>query len=172
MRVYNGEIRPEGIITGKSTDLKEAYIRDGLQFTLGKHFVRLGNCEFRNVKVLLQYQTEPLIKLAEQNGEFLLSTRFYDCSGELVFWMSSNKYWAKHEFSVTSQKNQLLISNIGSDNSLRIWQQDDFLNIESKNYVKGMALHFTPTRCKLGNSVFESKAVSNCLVGVQIGSPI
>jgi hypothetical protein len=167
-QVHRNEINTEELVFRKSTHVKGDRISGGLHFEF-RNEIRLGNAKFINVPILIQYKTEPIIFIRKESNNLFLSTRFYNKNNELIFWMSSNRYWANSNFTVISKKNELIIKNDEDDNiNLRIWQQDDVLNIEGKNYLKGLILDFSPNYIVLGNNKIFSFNVTSCKVGIMI----
>jgi hypothetical protein len=171
-QVHNNEISTEELIKRKSNHTKGDHLAGGVQFDLKQPFVKLGMGQFRNVPILLMYKEEALITLKEFNEEFFLSTRFYNKTGDLIFWMSSNRYWTSSDFYIQSKKGELIIiNNEDENNNLRIWQNNDTLNVEGKIYVGGMLVNLNPMFIQFGTSnpnTFNGINVSNCQVGIWI----
>jgi len=169
-QVHRNEISTEELFKRKSNHSKGDRLSGGIQFELKQPFVRLGNANFRNVPILLMYKEEPLITLREANGEFNLNTRFYNKVGDLIFWMSSNRYWTSSDFSIQSKKNELtIINNKDENNKLRIWQGNNVLNVEGKNYINGMLVNCTPFHVQIGTNMMYGFNATNCLVGICSG---
>lgn len=168
-QTHKGEINIDELKLRKSTHTIGDRLSGGVQFNLTRPIINLGNSHFENVPTLLQLKSEPLITLLEINGKFQLSTRFYNASGELVFWMSSNKYWTNSDFVITSKKDELtIINNALENNRLRIWQDKGSLNLEGTNHINGTILKFTPTIIQIGNSTISSISVKDCQIGILI----
>jgi hypothetical protein len=168
-QVHKDEINLDELIKRKSTHVKDDRLSGGVQFSLAEPNLKLGNAQFRRVPILLKYKEEPIIELIKKNGEFFLTTRFYNNVGELIFWMSSNRYWTNSNFTVMSKKEELVItSDEIENNKLRIWQDAGFLSIEGSNYIKGMVLSFTPTLIRIGNNTIFSLSATDCQVGILI----
>lgn len=168
-QVHNNEINTLELLNRQSTHLKSDRISGGIQFDLTQPNVSLGSAKFINVPVLIQWKDEPLVSLQYKNGEYFLNTRFYDKSGDLIFWMSSNRYWAKSSFTVITKKSELIISNEeSSDTFLHIWQYDQTLNIEGKNFINGNVLDFSPDKIQIGNSIFSAFNAANGKIGIRI----
>ncbi len=169
-QVHRNEISTEELIKRKSNHAKGDRLAGGVQFALKQPLVRLGKAQFRNVPILLMYREKALITIKESNGEFFISTRFYNQTGDLIFWMSSNRYWTSCDFYIQSKKNELIIiNNEDENNNLRIWQSDDALNVEGKNYIGGMLVNFNPMFIQLGTNMFYGFNATNCQVGIAIG---
>ncbi|MGA1978908.1 MAG: HNH endonuclease signature motif containing protein [Bacteroidales bacterium] len=168
-QVHGGEIKTEELEKRKSNHTKGDRIAGGVQFDLKEPIINIGNAQFIHVPILLQFREEPLIELEEKDGEYLLSTRFYNRTGELIFWMSSNRYWTNSSFTIISKREELLIVNNDLEgNKIRIWQNNSTLNIEGANYLNGMALNFNPKFMQIGNSVFYGLSSAYCSVGILI----
>lgn len=132
--------------------------------------MKLGNAQFKEVPTLVKYKKEPIISLSELNNIFYLSTRFYNKEGDLIFWMSSNRFWTVSSFSIQSKKNELIIvNNEDENNKLRIWEMDGALNIEGKNYLNGMLMDFNPSYLRIGNTIIQAFSATKGMVGIAIG---
>ncbi len=168
-QVHRNEINTNDLLNRKSTHSKGDRIAGGVQFELKQPFVKLGNASFMNVPILVQYKDEPLITLKEANGEYYLNTRFHNKVGDLIFWMSSNRYWTSSDFSIQSKKSELtIINNEDDNNSLRIWQGDNVLNVEGKDYINGMLLSCNPLHVQIGTNMIYGMNATNCMVGICI----
>jgi hypothetical protein len=167
-QVHRNEINTNELLLRKSTHVKGDRISGGLHFEFNNE-IRLGNAKFIDVPVLIQYKTEPIIFISKEADNLFLSTRFYNKNNELIFWMSSNRYWTNSIFTVISKKNELIIKNEEDNNTnLRIWQQDNVLNIEGKNYVKSLLLDFSPDYISLGDTKIIGFSATSCGVGIMI----
>lgn len=169
-QVHKNEITIKELIERKSTHAKGDRLSGGVQFEMTEPFVRLGNAQFKDVPILVMYRQEPIISLNEINHLFFLSTRFYNSKGDLIFWMSSNRYWTTSDFSIQSKKDELIIfNNEDENNKLRIWEMNGVLNVEGKNYINGMLMDFNPFYIRIGNSKISAFSATKCTVGVAIG---
>lgn len=168
-QVHKGEIKTEELVQRKSTHLRGDRLSGGTQFEVREQNIKIGSALFKNVPTLLMFKENPLIYFKESNGEYFLSTRFYNKEGELIFWMSSNRYWSQSDFVITSKKVELIIVNEqDANNKLRIWQDDQFLNIEGKNYVNGLIIDFAPSHILVGTTKIFTFNATDCMVGINI----
>lgn len=169
-RVHKGEITDQELLQRKSTHAKGDRISGGIQFELTESYVKLGNAEFRQVPILIMYNDQPIISLRKTNNEFFLSASFYNKEGELVFWMSSNRYWANSDFIVQSRKKEIKIfNNEDADNFLRIWEASGCINVEGKNFINGALIDFDPSYIRLGDMKIRAFSATKCSIGIRIG---
>lgn len=154
-QVHNDEIDQEELIKRKSTHVKGDHISGSIQFALKESVFKLGDAFITNCPVLLAFKEKPVLGYQESNGELLLYASFYNEKSELVFWMSSNRYWTLSEVDVKFSRDEISISNkTDKNNQLRIWKQDDTLNIEGVNYLDGFPVFFNP------DSIYNEKSIS------------
>lgn len=66
-------------------------------------------------------------------------------------------------------KDELLINNMeDGNNKLRIWKQDEYINIEGINYIHGMPIELNAQYIKLGTNYIRETSMSNCTIGIRI----
>ena len=169
-QVHNNEISEAELLQRKSTHIKGDRISGSIQFEIVDPIVKLGNSIFNNVPILLRYKEEDIIELRKnKNDNYILTCRFYDIYGNLIFWMSSNRYWSNSNFEVIYRKNELSIKNTDNElNNLRIWIEDNQLYLTGNNYINGNLIDFSPDYITYGNKIIQTFNASNCLVGIYI----
>lgn len=169
-QVHNNEIPITELVKRKSTHIKGDRLSGGIQFEIIEPLVKLGSSIFYRVPTLFKYKEENIIELKkDKNNNYFLSCRFYDINGNLIFWMSSNRFWADSNFEITQKKNELIIINtINEVNNLRLWMENDHINLIGNNYINGNIIEFSPDYFKYGNKYIQSFSVSNCSVGIYI----
>lgn len=167
-QVHQGKIKTEELIDRKSTHIKGDRISGSIQIE-HNDMIRLGNATFINVPTLIQYKKQNIIYLENINGTLYLNTRFYNKENELIFWMSANRFWTNSEFLIISKRDELIISNQeDSNNILHLWKDNEFLNVEGKNYLNRSILDFSPNFVKINNNYICTFNVMNCSVGISI----
>lgn len=166
-QVHKKEIKLEELVKRQSTHSRGDRIEGTVNFNLKNANFRIGGSHCRNVPILLMYKKEPIIELKQQNGEFLLSMRFYNKNGDLIFWMSSNRYWTLYNSRITREGDLLMITSNDS-HYLKIWEDAGELNFAGNNYLNGMLVDFNPDYLQLGSSRINTYTVIDCKVGIHI----
>ncbi|MDM1555795.1 MULTISPECIES: HNH endonuclease [Chryseobacterium] len=168
-QVHNNEISAYDLIKRKSTHLEGDRIAHGIQFDIQEPIVRLGNATFDNVPILIRFREENIIEFKKLNDSFILNCRFYDQTGELIFWMSSNRYWCPSDFVVTSRKNQITITNEKNEfNNLKFWIEDGQINLVGNIFLNGISMEFSPSFFRYGNRIIKNISMRYCNIGINI----
>ncbi|ELY2820324.1 hypothetical protein SMC58_004277, partial [Cronobacter dublinensis] len=74
-------------------------ISDKLDFSEGEPLIKFGGETFVNCKIPVMFQGEPLLQIEIEDGETLISGRFYDSKGNLSLeiikneWVCDNRCW-------------------------------------------------------------------------------
>lgn len=161
-QVHNNEISEAEISKRKSTHLKGDRLSGGIQFDINNLIIKLGNNFFENVPNLIEVNGENILGLKKLNNNILLNCRFYNKEGFLIFWMSSNRYWATSDFIIKSKKNEIIIHNIKDDNCiLKMWVEEEKVNVEGKNFINGLVIEFSPTLLNFNSPEFI-QMYNNC----------
>lgn len=82
--------------------------------------IKVGGNFFVNCRNILVFNDIPLISMQNKNGYLLLSLKLFNKNGNLICWMSDNRWWlernslldfrhTKDEFSITDKNNVKLI---------------------------------------------------------------
>jgi len=165
-QIHRGEINVEELKKRKSNHLKGDRLSGNLQFELKDPHVQLGGATFKRVPILIQYKQQPLLTLWQYNKDFFLNASFYDCKGDLIFWMSSNRFWSHSKFDVIMKKTDLRIINTeDGKNYLHIWQNNDYVCVEGINYLDSKPLIFSPTSLIHGPLRISNSSAEDCLIG-------
>lgn len=107
-----------------------------------------------------------VIEIAKRGPEFFISTRFYNLGGELIFWMSMNRYWTKSYFDIHSSDKYLKIFKVDDPNIyIEIRQVNDFLEINGITYMNGKRLFLFPDRIVFGSTKFSTNTMKNVHTG-------
>ncbi len=155
-QVHNNEIDESDLITRKSTHLKGDRISGGIQFDINHQIVKIGNNLFEDTPIILNINGKSILQLQKVNNDFLLSCMFYDKEDNLIFWMSLNRYWTNSNLTVTSTKNEISISDNNNDNKIKLWIEDEKINVSGKNYINGSCIEYSPVLLKVdGNTVIS-----------------
>jgi len=144
-------INIEDLKLRKSTHLKGDRIGGNLQFDVSKNKIRLGETFFEGFDSLVNYGDEKIIYIELINGEYYLSSRFYGRNGDLLFWMSKNRYWAPISFKVEVEAKCITISNkLTNDFFLKIWQDEDFYSVLGSSYRNGNSIIMNSNKVAVG----------------------
>lgn len=146
----NSKISVDDLNLRKSTHLKADRFSGSLQFQIAENRIRFGMTTIEDFNHILKLGEETAIKLEKINDEYFLSCMFYSKSGDLIFWMSSNRYWTIADFSVSLGKQFIEIRSSTSDkNFLKLWQENNTLCLEGSNYYNGNVFSATIDRTVL-----------------------
>jgi len=169
-QVHNNEISKKELLERKSTHIKGDRLSGNVQFDIEEPMVKLGSSIFYHVPILFKYKEENIIELRkDKNNNYFLTCRFYDVAGNLIFWMSSNRYWTVPDFIITIMQNELNITHkINKNNNLRLWMENNHINLIGNNYINGNIIEFSPDYFKYGNKLIQSFSASCCSVGIYI----
>ena len=138
-------------------------------FEMSEYVINIGGVTFLRVPTILAYKGESIISIIEKNKQLFLSTRFYNEHGNLIFWMSLNRYWAPANFNVHVGEKELIIINRNDANTnLAIWEEEGRINLMGKNYLGGMLINFNTSFLAIGNTIFQSYPVIDGEVGISI----
>ena len=138
-----GDIKEGELINRKSVHSAGDRIAGNMQFSADENKVKCGDLYIINHNPLLTFGDEPVLSLIKHGNEYLLNCRFYDENGNLIFWMSKNRYWTIDSFIIKVTRNSIEITKEDQkDNYLKIEQVDDYFKLECKNYHKGQVVEF------------------------------
>ena len=152
----DSEIKFEDLILRKSTHLKGDRITGNFPFEIKKNKIKLGKTFFENWGTILSFGSEPVIKFVydDTRDEYFLNCRLYNKKGELIFWLSKNRYWALSSFNIQTNASDtsLEISNSLNDNYyLKFWQECDYMNFIGKSYRNGKVFEVDSNQLNIGN---------------------
>ena len=152
----NGNIKKDELKLRKSNHTKGDRIAGNLPFTPETNRVRVGDLNIINHNPLLAFSEEPVFSLVKHGNAFVISCRFYDINGNLIFWMSENRYWATSFFEVSVAKNSLTISNPNDQNNFsRIEQIDDYFKVHFKSFYRGHQIEFNDQGVSISGKFFQ-----------------
>ena len=84
------------------------------------------------------------------NNEYFLNCRFYSKKGDLVFWMSKNRYFAPKSFNILMKDKSIEITNsIDKSYYLKIWQIGDYFCLLVSNYHRGNTMSIDSEKINL-----------------------
>lgn len=150
----NGKISDEDLLERKSTHLEGDRLAGNLVFALKSDFIRLGETGAQGFKNILAFSGIPVISFEfdEERKQFFLNCKIYNKNGDLVFWLSKNRYWAISSFNIYSSKESLEISNEKNDNyHLKFWLENDELKFTGKSYYKNSIFEVKSSEMRFGN---------------------
>ncbi len=102
-------------------------ISGNMQFYAAENKVKCGDLFIVNHNPLLAFGKNPVFSLVKYGEKFLIDCQFYDDKGNLILWMSKNRYWVIDSFSIKVDKTFLEISSVDfPNNNLKIKQIDDY----------------------------------------------
>jgi len=138
---HMGEILKFELIKRKSSHKKGDRILGNFKTTLEKSYVKFGNSFFLNSSNFLHYNGFPIFDVKVENKNLLLSCRFFDPKGNLIFWMSRNMFWSTVEAKVSAPCVDFIeISNPEKYFFLRVEKETDYLSIKIETYVAGFLI--------------------------------
>ncbi|WP_138994018.1 HNH endonuclease signature motif containing protein [Larkinella sp. C7] len=151
-QVHKGEIPIDELIKRKSTHMRGDRFPGLLLTNTENHLIRIGGSSFLNVQDALIVLDEPMISLRIENGRLFLSVRFYNKKGDLIFWMSRNRYWAPSSFRIlTSRPGEIrIIDRADTDHYLRIWENGKSICITGNSYFKGIPIKIDERKIAIG----------------------
>jgi hypothetical protein len=172
-RVHLKLIDESELIKRKSTHLEGDRVSGSFPTTMKEQKFRLGTSYMTDVKHLLVYKAQSMFSATKKNNTLLFSINLYDRSGNLIFWMSNNSYWAPKTFKVDYSTDELTIKN-NNEIILRIAKVEDFMDVEFHTFLFGHEFTITPEKkvmIKLSNGqnlIYEKNKISNFLMGIWI----
>jgi hypothetical protein len=151
-----GNIKLEDLLNRKSTHLKGDRISGNLQFDVKECKIKMGQTFCQNFGSFVSFSGEKIIWMEQINNEYFLNCRFYSKNGDLVFWMSKNRYFAPKSFNILMKDKSIEITNsIDKSYYLKIWQIDDYLCLLGSNYHKGNTMTIDSEKMNLGGIVIS-----------------
>ncbi len=152
----DGNIKVDDLLKRKSTHIKGDRISGNLQFDVTESKIRMGQTFYQNFGSFLSFGGEKVIWLDFQNGEYFLNCRFYNKGGDLIFWMSRNRYWSPSSFEIEFTGKSIEIRNsINKVYNLKIWQVADYLCIQGSNFHNGNAITIDSDKTVLGGLTIQ-----------------
>jgi hypothetical protein len=171
-QVHQGTISTTELRQRKSTHLEGDRIGGNVVFYLERPDFKVGGNRFINTPRILIYRGNPLFDWKRKNnGKIMLEVRLHDSNGNLIFWMSDNRYWAPSDFRATATKTEL---NINCSDSpffnLRVYKLDSIISIEGLCFIGGMGLLINPNYIATGNHRFlmGNSTFNNCDWGIEL----
>ncbi len=137
------KIKLDDLLLRKSTHLKGDRIGGNVQFDIQTPKIKFGSIFVVDANPFLSFKREPVIELEYINDAYSLSCRFYNKTGELIFWMSKNRYWCPASFEIIQSAKSIEIKAKNQNYKLHIWQTDDYLNLLGENYSRGNKISLT-----------------------------
>lgn len=149
-----GKINEEDLLKRKSTHLKGDRLAGNLVFELKSNLILLGELSVQGFKNILSFKKVPVISFEfdEEREEYYLNCKIYNKNGDLVFWLSKNRYWAISSFNINANKDTLEITNDKNDNYyLKFWLENGKLRFIGKSYHKNNIFEVNSSEIKIGN---------------------
>lgn len=139
----DGNIKENELILRKSIHSKGDRITGNLPFDAPTSKIMAGQLAIVNHNHLIAFNTEPVFTVEKHGDAFVISCRFYNNKGDLIFWMSKNRYWSISDFDVSVNKKSLTIFNPETENNyIKIEQIEDYFKVNFKNYYEGAVVEF------------------------------
>ena len=152
VHMANSKINVEDLLLRKSTHLQSDRIGGNVQFDIQTSKIKFGSIFVEEANPFLSFKRVPVIELEYLNNAFYLSCRFYTKTGELIFWMSKNRFWCPSSFEIKQEAKSIEISSKNKNYKLNIWQTDDYLNLLGENYNRGNKISITEEGILLNNN--------------------
>ncbi len=108
----------------------------------GDYNVLIGSNEYINCEDILIFKGVPIIQLKKENGFLLINLKIYNENGNLIFWMSRNRWWTDldENFEVNESsklgKSFLRIDKEGEE-IIFISIEDNCVEINFNSYLSG-----------------------------------
>lgn len=115
--------------------------------------IDVGGNHFVNCKNILMFNDNPLISVENDNGYLLVSLKFFDEKGNLVCWMSKNRWWVEGSLvkNFKHTKNQLLILDNQNEPILRLDIKDNLIEVQGYMFIKGNRISFSKSSINFGS---------------------
>lgn len=169
-QTHNHEISKVELKHRINTHLEGDRFGGNINLQINNRKVIAGGATFIDVPILIRIQETNIIEFQKmKNGKFTIKTRFYDPDGNLIFWLSNNRFWTATPFIVTSERNSLFIKARNTPQYLDIRLKDDFIEIKGINFYNGNILHFTDKYLDINSNKFSSIGLEGGSVGINIG---
>jgi hypothetical protein len=138
---HKGEILKSELILRKSNHKKGDRLSGNFKTTLEKSYVKFGNSFFLDSSNFLHYNGFPILDVKVECNNLLLSCRFFDPNGDLIFWMSRNMFWSTVEAKISPPSIDFIeISNPDKFFYLKVEKENDYLSIRVETYVSGVLI--------------------------------
>lgn len=158
----NNNINEAELITRKSFHKDGDRIAGNMQFFASENKVKCGGLFLVNHTSLITFGKMDVLSLVKIGDKFMIDCRFYDATGNLIMWMSRNRYWVVDSFSIKTDKTSFEISSPNyPDNKITIRQVDDYFLMDFKNYHKGSTIEFGTEGLKIGGELIDFSVVGN-----------
>jgi len=127
-----------------------------------KHIINIGGSHFINCPNILTLNDIPLIQAKNENGYLMLSLRLFNEDGNLICWMSDNRWWVENNqiLDFKYSKNKFII-NHSDRNVLKVIIRENGIDICGKLYLLGGIWDISRDDISLDDISFKNKLQSH-----------
>lgn len=166
--IHRGFIDPldllDRVSTQKKGDRLGGLINPNVE---GEPIFEVGTVRFENFKNIISFQGRNLLsyRLSEA-GELLISYRFYDKNGVLIFWMHDNTYWSTANFSCSFGLGYFKLTSKIDNQYLQIEKQaNESIRIRGLSYLNGQMINLDENGISFGFRIHNITLRGNGLGG-------
>lgn len=122
-----------------------------LSIQQGNINVDVGGNHFLNCKNILMFNDNPLISVENDNGYLLVSMKIYSEIGNLICWMSKNRWWVEGGAikDFIHSKNSLKIVDENNEPILNLVISSRLIEIQGYLFIKGKKISFSKDNIEL-----------------------
>jgi len=157
---HNGNISKQELIKRKSTHLKNDRVSGGIRLSSEQLKIRVQNTLFIDTPNMIVCKDETILGARLENNNLLLSVKLFDLAGNLIFWMSDNRYWCNSDFEIQSGKDKLEIIDKISKKFIKLETTGDIIDLNGRFYYNGSDLNIP-----LSN--MHNCMIEKCTVGIK-----
>ncbi|WNY81920.1 HNH endonuclease [Cronobacter dublinensis] len=146
-------------------------ISDKLDFSEGEPLIKFGGETFVNCKIPVMFQGEPLLQIEIEDGETLMSGRFYDSKGNLSLeiikneWVCDNRCW---DVTVIGPTISVIEKKAGPRLVLTVAPPKVFIIKRFDMLIRGVRLVGDGKRFRVNDFVCNNDTYINNVIGFNI----
>jgi len=148
-------------LTGK-VDRSPGYL------SINKEYFQLdvGGNHFINCINILMFNDIHLISVKNDNGYLLLSMKLFNKEGNLICWMSENKWWLENEAILDFKHtiNEFSITDTQNSKVLELKIKENLIEISGSIYLLGDIIQLSKDKIVFNNS--QNRFINNTFNGI------
>lgn len=123
-----------------------------LSIAQGEFQIDVGGNHFIKCENILMFNDNPLLSVENDKGYLLVSMKIFNESGNLVCWMSRNRWWIENSsiLDFRHSKNNLTVIDKDGDQMLNIAVRRQLIEINGYLFIKGNKISFSKEKIEFG----------------------
>lgn len=137
-QVHDWKIPHKELIIRKSSHIKNDRISANFNIDINELQFNIWWNLYQWIENILVYKNEKIVSANIINDNLLFNIRLYNIEGDLIFWMSQNRYWSLSKFNILCNNNSIYIyENSLIKDYIKITQnkKDNIIYIEGEWFI-------------------------------------